>query len=73
MQVLLQGDAYRVDLAAAPPAVLDGDTVVARVGDRIELGGGITDRDTGVGGCPVRPSVFVGYFFERPPGSPGPP
>ena len=62
VQLLLQGDAYRVDLAAAPMAVLDGEIVVALVGDRIEVGGGFTDRESGVEGCPVRPSVFVGYF-----------
>lgn len=66
VQLVLQGDAYRVDLAAAPPAVVDGDTVVGRVGDRIEVGGGVSESETGVEGCPVRTSVFVGYFFERP-------
>jgi hypothetical protein len=72
VQLLLQGDSYRVDLAAAPAAVLDGDTVVARIGDRIEVGGGISDRETGVEGCPVRPPVFVGYFSARPGTSPAP-
>ena len=46
--------------------MLDGETVVARIGDQIEVGGGSSDREAGVGGCPVTPPVFLGYLFERP-------
>lgn len=60
--LLLQGESYRVDLDASPAVVLDGGSVVARVGDRVELGGGFDDREAGVEGCPVAGAVFLGYF-----------
>lgn len=64
LQLLLQGESYRVDFSTSPPSVLDGDTVVARVGERVEVGGGFTDRVRGVEGCPVTPGAFLGYFED---------
>jgi len=64
-QLLLQGEQYSVDFGASPAVVLDGGNVVAVVGDVVEAGGGLSDDEAGVEGCPVRPRVYVGYF-ERP-------
>lgn len=64
-QLLLLGEHSSVDVAASRAAVLDGQTVVARVGDEVEAGGGFSDREAGVEGCPVPPPVHLGYF-ERP-------
>lgn len=63
-ELLLQGDSYRVDFAASPAAVLDGDELVARVGDKVEVGGGSTDEFSGVEGCPVHGGIFLGHFPE---------
>lgn len=68
-QLLLQGEAYSVDFGASPAAVLDGSTIVARVGDEVQAGGGLSDDEAGVDGCPVPPPVYVGYF-ERPAAPP---
>jgi len=66
MPLLLQGDSYRVDVDASPAAVLDGDTVVAKVGEQIDVGGGNADpAEAGVEGCPVMGTIFLGYFYER--------
>lgn len=62
VQLLLQGDSYRVDFTQSPAAVLDGDKVVARAGADVQVGGGSTDEDSGVEGCPVSRGVFLGYF-----------
>lgn len=61
-QLLLQGEDYSVDFSQSPAAIrLDG-VVVARVGERIEVGGGFTNREEGVEGCPVTAGPFLGYF-----------
>jgi hypothetical protein len=60
-QLLLYGDAYRVNFGATPPEVLDGDDVVGRVGEQVEVGGGFGTNE-GVPGCPVPSPVFHGYF-----------
>ena len=66
MPLLLQGDSYRVDFDASPAAVLDGDTVVAKVGDQIDVGGGNAGpAEAGVEGCPVTGHIFLGSFYER--------
>lgn len=63
-QLLLQGD-YQVDFSQSPPAILDGDSVVARAGERVELGGGQTPHVEDVKGCPVATDQpFLGYFDE---------
>lgn len=61
-QLLLQGDSYRVDFSASPVSVLDGNAVVARVGDVVDVGGGFTQRVDPVKGCPVAAGTFLGYF-----------
>lgn len=61
-QLLLQGESYRVDFSVSPAAILDGETVVARVGERVEVGGGFTQRVQGVTGCPVTAGTYLGYF-----------
>ena len=60
-QLLLYGDDYRVDFSASPPEVLDGDDVLGRVGEKVEVGGGF-GTNGGVPGCPVTTPVFHGYF-----------
>ena len=66
LPLLLQGDSYRVDFDASPAAVLDGDTVVAKVGEQIDVGGGNADpAEAGVDGCPVTGHIFLGYFYDR--------
>lgn len=66
-QLLLQGEHYSVDFGASPAAVLAGDTVVARIGDRVEVVGGLNDRDAGVEGCPVPPPVYLGVLTDQLP------
>jgi hypothetical protein len=61
-QLLLQGESYRVDFSTSPASIRDGETVVARVGERVEVGGGFTERVRGVEGCPVTAGTFLGYF-----------
>jgi hypothetical protein len=60
-QLLLVGDDYRVNFSADPPEVLDGDDVVARVGEQVEVGGG-AGTVGGVPGCPFEGPIFFGYF-----------
>lgn len=60
-QLLLQGEDYKVDFSQSPATVLAGDTVVATVGKRVEVGGGYTKRVEGVERCPVA-GTFLGYF-----------
>lgn len=62
MQLLLQGESYRVDFSTAPATIRDGDTVVARADERVEVGGGFTHRVHGVEGCPVTAGTYLGYF-----------
>lgn len=62
MQLLLQGESYRVDFSTSPASIIDGETVVARVDERVEVGGGFTDRVQGVEGCPVTAGTYLGYF-----------
>lgn len=61
-QLLLQGESYRVDFSTSPVSILDGETVVARVGEQVEVGGGFTERVQGVEGCPVTAGTYLGYF-----------
>ena len=60
-QLLLYGASYRVDFSTKPASIFDGDRVVARVGESVEVGGGVSARD-GVKGCPVEATSFLGYF-----------
>lgn len=64
IEVLLQaGDGYRVDFSTTPAAIRDGDTVLATVGEEVELGGGSIGREgDGVPGCPVSGPTWLGYF-----------
>ena len=52
-QLLLQGRQFRVDFLQSPPAIYSGDLLVARVGQRVIVGGGFTERVEPVPGCPV--------------------
>lgn len=61
-QLLLYGNEYRVDFSSVPASIRDGDDVVARVGQPVEVGGGFGSTDDGVAGCPVAPPSFLGYF-----------
>lgn len=61
-ELLLQGDSYRVDFSASPVVVRDADRVVAEVGSAVRLGGGFTDREPGVEGCPAEGGPFLGSF-----------
>lgn len=61
-QLLLQGDDYAVDFSQSPARVLDGDSVVATVGERVSVGGGFTDRVEGVPGCPVSAGTYLGHL-----------
>lgn len=68
-EVLLQGGSrYRVDFSTAPTTVLDGETILAKVGDVVELGGGFTGQPgSGVVDCPMASGQpFLGYFSNRP-------
>ena len=60
-QLLLYGEEYRVDFSTEPASIRDEDDVVARVGERVEVGGGF-GADDGVAGCPVSAPSFLGYF-----------
>lgn len=60
-QLLLYGEEYRVDFSTSPASVRDGDDVVARIGEQVEVGGG-SRADDGVAGCPVPAPSFLGYF-----------
>ena len=60
-QLLLYGASYRVDFSTKPASIFDGDRVVARVGESVEVAGGVSARD-GVKGCPVEATSFLGYF-----------
>ena len=62
-QLLIQGD-YRVDFSQAPVTVLDGETVAARVGERVNVGGGFVapGQVEVVQGCPAMTSAWLGYF-----------
>lgn len=60
-QLLLQGD-YRVDFSQDPAAVFDGDSVAARVGDRVDVAGGFTEPVDGVEGCPATAATWLGYL-----------
>jgi hypothetical protein len=68
IELLLQGgDGYRIDFSATPATIRDGETVLATVGEKVELGGGSTGREgDGVPGCPVSGPTFLGYFAGRP-------
>lgn len=60
-QLLLYGEEYRVDFSTKPASIRDGDDVVARVGEQVEVGGGF-GTDDGVTDCPVSAPSFLGYF-----------
>ncbi len=48
------------------PFMRAGDVVGHEfLGEVVEVGGGLSDREAGVEGCPVPPPVHLGYF-ERP-------
>lgn len=68
IELLLQGgDGYRVDFSTSPAVIRDGETVLAKVGDVVGLGGGGTGRDSdGVAACPVSGPTSLGYFEVRP-------
>lgn len=61
-QLLLQGESYSVDFDTSPAVVMDGNLIVARVGDHVRVGGGSTDKSAPVPGCPVTAPTFLGYF-----------
>ena len=64
VQLLLYGD-YRVDFSRSPPVVLEGESVLAVVGEIVELGGGMTEGVRGVEGCPVTSqTVFSGHILD---------
>ena len=63
VELLLYGEQYRVDFSTDPPSVLDGERVVARVGESVEVGGGMGPG--GVTGCPVQAPSFLGYFERK--------
>lgn len=60
-QLLLQGEEYRVDFSDEPATVREDGEVVAKVGDRVEVGGGF-GAGPGVPGCSVSAPAFLGYF-----------